>query len=73
MIAGLIKDGRFLTSYLPSGVYAEMREVFLCRKQIPEDIIRIGAGGINEIWRSSKIRVAGIKRAMTLMKAAQTV
>lgn len=113
-IAGLVKDGRFSTSYLPTGVYAEIREAFVCREQImkqhvrlsnqiqgwlqkyfpeyfecykdwdstsglmvlehaplPQDIIRIGVGGINEIWRNAKVRAAGIKRAMTLVEAAQ--
>lgn len=112
-IAGLVKDGRFSTSYLPKGIYAEIREAFACREQImkqhvrlsnqiqgwlqkyfseyfecykdwdsasglmvlehaplPQDIIRIGAGGINEIWRNAKVRAAGIKRAMTLVEAA---
>ena len=113
-IAGLVKDGRFSTSYLPTGVYAEIREAFVCRDQImkqhvrlsnqiqgwlqkyfpeyfecykdwdstsglmvlqhaplPRDIIRIGAGGINEIWRNAKVRGAGIARATTLLEAAQ--
>ena len=113
-IAGLVKDGRFSTSYLPTGVYAELREAFVCREQImkqhvrlsnqiqgwlqkyfpegfecykdwdstsgllvlkhaplPKDIIRIGAGGINEIWREAKVRAAGMARATTLMEAAQ--
>jgi transposase len=114
-IAGLVKDGRFSTSYLPSGVYAELREASVCRDQImkqhvrlsnqiqgwlqkyfpeylecyrdfdsisglmvlkeaplPQDIIKLGAGGINEIWRNAKVRAAGMKRAMTLVEAAQS-
>ena len=113
-IAGLVKDGRFSTSYLPEGIYAEIREASVCRDQImkqhvrlsnqiqgwlekyfpeyfecykdwdsasglmvlqhaplPQDIIKLGAGGINEIWRKAKVRAAGIKRAMTLIEAAQ--
>ena len=38
---------------------------------LPQDIIRIGAGGINEIWRNAKVRAAGMARATTLMEAAQ--
>ncbi len=114
-IAGLVKDGRFSTSYLPSGVYSELREASVCRDQImkqhvrlsnqiqgwlqkyfpeylecykdfdsmsglmvlqqaplPQDIIKLGAGGINEIWRNAKVRAAGMKRAMTLVEAAQS-
>ena len=113
-IAGLVKDGRFSASYLPDGVYAEIREASVCRDQImkqhvrlsnqiqgwlqkyfpeyfecykdwdstsglmvlkhaplPQDIIKLGAGGINEIWRNAKVRAAGIKRAQTLIEAAQ--
>ncbi len=32
--AGLVKDGRFSTSYLPSGIYSELREASVCRDQI---------------------------------------
>lgn len=113
-IALLVKDGRFSTSYLPSGVYAEIREASVCRDQImkqhvrlsnqiqgwiqkffpeyfecyadwdstsglmllreaplPQDILKIGAGGINQIWRNAKVRAAGIKRAQTLVEAAR--
>ena len=113
-IAGLVKDGRFSTSYLPSGVYAEIREASVCRDMImkqhvrlanqiqgwlqkyfpeylecykdwdstsglmvlksaplPQNIIKLGAGGINQIWREAKVRAAGIKRATTLVEAAQ--
>jgi len=113
-IALLVKDGRFSTSYLPGGIYAEIREASVCRDQImkqhvrlsnqiqgwlqkffpeyfecyadwnstsglmllkeaplPEDILKIGAGGINQIWRDAKVRAAGIKRAQTLVEVAQ--
>ena len=112
-IAGLVKDGRYSTAYIPEGVYAEIREASVCRDQImkqhvrlanqiqgwlqkyfpeylecyenydstsglmllqhaplPQDIIKLGAGGINEIWRNAKLRGAGIKRAKTLVEAA---
>ncbi len=113
-IAGLVRDGRFSTSYLASGVYAEIREASVCRDMImkqhvrlanqiqgwlqkyfpeylecykdwnstsglmllkhaplPQDIIKLGAGGINQIWRDAKVRAAGMKRAKTLVEAAQ--
>ena len=38
---------------------------------LPQDILKIGAGGINQIWREAKVRAAGIKRAQTLVEAAQ--
>ena len=113
-IAGLVREGRFSTSYLPSGIYAEIREASVCRDMImkqhvrlsnqiqgwlqkyfpeylecykdwdstsgmmllknaplPQDIIKLGAGGINQIWREAKVRAAGMKRATTLLEAAQ--
>ena len=113
-IALLVKDGRYSTSYLPNGVYAEIRGASVCRDQImkqhvrlsnqiqgwlpkffpeyfecyadwdstsglmllkeaplPQDIIKLGAGGFNQIWRDAKVRAAGIKRAQTLIEAAQ--
>ena len=113
-IAGLVREGRYSTPYLPEGVYAEIREAQVCRDQImkqhvrlsnqiqgwlqkyfpeylecykdwdstsglmvlknaplPQDIIKLGAGGINQIWREAKVRAAGIKRATTLVEAAQ--
>ena len=113
-IAGLVREGRFSTSYLPSGIYAEIREASVCRDMImkqhvrlsnqiqgwlqkyfpeylecykdwdstsgmmllknaplPQDIIKLGAGGINQIWREAKVRAAGMKRATTLVEAAQ--
>ena len=107
-IAMLVKEGRYSTSYLPEGVYAEIREASVCRDQImkqhvrlsnqiqgwlqkffPEyldcysdwdstsglmllkSILKIGAGGINQIWRDAKVRAAGLKRAQTLVEAAQ--
>ena len=40
-IALLVKDGRFSTSYLPSGVYAEIREASVCRDQIMKQHVRL--------------------------------
>lgn len=66
-IALLVKDGRFSTSYLPSGVYAEIREASVCRDQIMKQHVRLS----NQIQRDAKVRAAGIKRAQTLVEAAQ--
>lgn len=38
---------------------------------LPQDILRIGAGGINQIWRDAKMRGAGMKRAGSLVEAAR--
>ena len=38
---------------------------------LPEDIGKLGVEGVNQIWRSAKLRGAGIKRAKTLVSAAE--
>ena len=38
---------------------------------LPEDIIKLGAEGMNRIWRNTKLRGAGMKRAKTLVTAAE--
>lgn len=40
-IALLVKDGRYSTSYLPSGVYVEIREASVCRVQIMKQHVRL--------------------------------
>ena len=37
----------------------------------PADIIALGAEGVNQIWRKHKLRAVGMKRAKTLVEAAQ--
>lgn len=38
---------------------------------LPQDILKISAGGVNQIWCDEKVRAAGIKRVQTLVEAAQ--
>lgn len=38
---------------------------------LPEDIVKLGAEGVNQIWRNAKLRGAGMKRAQTLITAAE--
>ena len=40
-IAMLVKEGRYSTSYLPEGVYAEIREASVCRDQIMKQHVRL--------------------------------
>ena len=98
-IALLVKDGRYSTSYLPSGVYAEIREASVCRDQIMKQHVRLSnqiQGWLQKFfpeyfecyadWDSTSglmllkeaplpqdiLRIgAGIKRAQTLVEAAQ--
>ena len=37
---------------------------------LPQDIVKLGVDGINQIWRD-KLRAAGAKRAKTLITAAE--
>ena len=114
VIAGLVREGRYMIPYLPEGVYAELRTASNLRFQLqseltriqnricrwfsiyfpeyrtvygkpdavsgmlilkeaplPEDIMTLGVDGINQIWRNAKIRAVGIKRAQTLITAAE--
>lgn len=38
---------------------------------MPEDIKELGVDGVNQIWRDAKLRGAGMKRAKTLVAAAE--
>ncbi|MDO5328387.1 MAG: IS110 family transposase [Clostridia bacterium] len=114
VIAGLVKDGRYMIPYLPDGVYAELRTasnmrfqlqseltrirnrisrwfsiyfpeyktvygkpdavsgiLILKKAPLPEDIVTLGVSGVNQIWREAKLRAVGIKRAQTLLNAAE--
>lgn len=42
----------------------------LGKAPLPEDVIALGAEGVNRIWRENKMRAVGIKRAVTLVEAA---
>ena len=114
VIAGLVREGRYMIPYLPDGVYADLRTASNMRFQIqseltkiqnrisrwfniyfpeyktvygkvdsssgmmvlkqaplPEDILTLGVEGVNKIWRDVKMRAVGIKRAKTLIEAAE--
>ena len=38
---------------------------------LPQDVVKLGADGINHLWREKKLRAVGMKRAQTLVEAAQ--
>ncbi len=50
---------------------AESSIMVLKKAPMPSDIIKLGTEGINQIWRDVKLRAVGIKRAKTLVEAAQ--
>lgn len=113
-IAGLVNEGRFSYPYIPTGIYAEIRNLSNLRIQtqeeitriknriarwfsiyfpemkdvykkpdavsgmmvikrapLPCDIKRLGVEGVNQVWRDAKLKGAGIKRARTLVSAAE--
>lgn len=113
-IAALVNEGRFSYPYIPTGIYAEVRNLSNLRFQtqeeitriknriarwfaiyfpeykgvyrdmkaisgrmvlkvasLPEDIRKLGVEGVNRIWRDAKLRGAGLKRAKTLVTAAE--
>ena len=67
---------RWLKIYFPEylGVYKKFDSdsglMVLEKAPLPEDVIALGAEGVNEIWREKKMRAVGIKRAETLVEAA---
>ena len=114
VIAGLVREGRYSYPYIPTGVYAEIRNASNLRLQaeaeltrvknrlakwfsvyfpeykdvygktdavsgimilkaapLPKDIVALGVEGVNKIWRDAKLRGVGLKRAKTLVEAAE--
>lgn len=67
---------RWFSIYFPNykDVYRDLGAVsgimILKVAPLPEDIVRLGADGINKIWREAKLRGAGPKRAKRLYEAA---
>ena len=37
---------------------------------LPQDVLRLGPEGVNQLWRDKKLRAVGMKRALTLVEAA---
>ena len=68
---------RWFAIYFPEykDVYGDLKAVsgrmVLKAAPLPEDIRRLGAEGVNQIWRDAKLRGAGMKRAKTLVTAAE--
>jgi len=68
---------RWFSIYFPEyqGVYSRVDTVsglkVLRKAPLPQDIVALGAEGINQIWRDAKCRAAGMKRAKTLVEAAE--
>lgn len=68
---------RWLKIYFPEhrkvfGQFTAVSSMMILKAApLPKDIIELGADGINQIWRDEKLRAVGIKRAKTLLQAAE--
>ena len=68
---------RWFSIYFPEykDVYRDIKAVsgrmVLQAAPLPEDIRKLGVEGVNRIWRDAKLRGAGMKRAKTLITAAE--
>ena len=68
---------RWISIYFPEykDVYGKLDAVsglmVLKEVPLPKRIKELGAEGINQIWRNAKLRGAGMKRARTLLSAAE--
>lgn len=68
---------RWFSIYFPEyfEVYSRVDTVsglkILRKAPLPQDIVALGVDGINQIWRDAKCRAAGMKRAKTLVEAAE--
>ena len=68
---------RWFSIYFPEykDVYRDLKAVsgrmVLETAPLPEDICKLGVEGVNRIWRGAKLRGAGMKRAKTLVSAAE--
>ena len=68
---------RWFSIYFPNykdvyrNVSAVSGQMILKTAPLPEDIVKLGAEGINRIWRDAKLRGVGLKRAKTLVTAAE--
>ena len=68
---------RWFSIYFPNykDVYGNVGAVsglmVLKEAPLPEDIVKLGVEGVNRIWREAKLRGVGLKRARTLVTAAE--
>ena len=71
------RTARWFSIYFPEykDVYGNLDAVsgmmILKEAPLPDDIVRLGAEGINRIWREAKLRAVGMKRAKTLVNKAE--
>ena len=68
---------RWFSIYFPNykDVYGNVGAIsglmILRTAPLPEDIVKLGVDGVNQIWRDARLRGVGIKRAKALVEAAE--
>lgn len=68
---------RWFSIYFPEykDVYGDYTAVsgrmVLKETPLPSDIVKLGADGVNKIWRDAKLRGDGMNRAKTLVSATE--
>lgn len=68
---------RWFSIYFPNykdvygNVAATSGLMILKAAPLPEDIVKLGVDGVNRIWRNAKLRAIGLKRAKSLVTAAE--
>lgn len=68
---------RWFSIYFPNykDVYRKLDAksglMIMKKSPLPGEIVKLGVEGVNRIWREAKLRGAGIKRAKTLVAAAE--
>ena len=78
MNAAVNRIQRWLTIYFPEylKVYKGFDSVsglaVLWQAPLPEDVVKLGADGIVELWHEKKLRAVGKKREQTLIEAAKS-
>ena len=59
----------YLTVY--KNFSAESGLTLLETAPLPEDVVKLGAEGVNRLWRDKKLRAVGMKRAQPMVEAAR--
>lgn len=68
---------RWLSIYFPEyktvfkDICGSGSQLLLERAALPEDIIELGADGVNKIWREAKLRGTGYSKALNIVSAAK--
>ena len=68
---------RWFSIYFPefTAVFGDLKakssRLLLAEAPLPEDVIKLGAEGVNRIFRNAKLRSVGMKKALQIVEAAE--